>query len=166
MEYYKITFFGKLDDLDAFDEILFDLQDEAEPEDRARRFEAALKDNDGEVWFERSAKNGSPFYNLKPHLVAANLGWKEMIGDENRNYYQVEISTPEDRDITTVDLVHGEPVVDLPSLLQAKEDGLEALTALVETFERNSLYGQDLPLILADGLVKRYIDTIEPEPSP
>lgn len=169
-EHHKITIFGHLDDLDAFDEILYELQDEIEPEDRARAFEKLLLESEGEPSFQKRvylenpfSSSDNPFGRVKVHLKAANLGWREDVSDEHGVYYKSIVATPGDYDEVTIDLVNGEPVIELSVLLQAQEEGGDALSAMVTTVERNSLYGQDLPLTLGDNLVERYIDTLGDE---
>ncbi|TLX16120.1 hypothetical protein [Rhizobium sp. MHM7A] len=157
MEHYKITIFGKLDDLDAFDEILFELQNEIEPEDRARAFEKLLQENEGEPSFIRHSRRGSPFGDLKTHLKAANLGWQEMAADDDNRYYQAFVATPGDYEEITIDLINGEPAIELSVLQRAREQGPEALDKLISTVEKASRYGEDLILTLGDNLVERYI---------
>jgi len=167
MEHYQIYIFGELTDLDAFDEILFELCDEIEPEDRARAFEKLLQENDGEVSFKRLSKMGSPFDGLKIHLKAANLGWKELAADDDGRYYQAVIASPGDFDEITIELIHGEPAIELSVLQRARDEGPKALERLIATVEKTSRYGEDLTLTLGDNLVARYIDTIETDaPSP
>lgn len=161
MEHYKITIFGKLDDLDAFDEILFELQNEIEPEDRARAFEKLLQESEGEPSFRRHSRRGSPFEDLKTHLKAANLGWQEMAADDDNRYYQTFVATPGDYEEITIDLINGEPAIELSVLQRAREQGPEALDKLIATVGNASRYGEDLILTLGDNLVERYIATLE-----
>jgi hypothetical protein len=170
VEHHQITIFGHLDDLDAFDEILFDLQDEIEPADRALAFEKHLLDTKGQPTFTKlfysespSRSSGSPFASVKVHLKAVNLGWRENISDESGACYKALVSTPGEYEEMAVNLVDGEPVIELSDLLRAQEEGGDALSAMVSTFERNSLYGQDLILTLADRLVEKYIDSLGDE---
>jgi hypothetical protein len=169
-EHHRITIFGKLDDLDAFDEILFELQDEIEPEDRARAFEKLLHDSDGELSFKKRvylgnpfSESGSPFDRVKPHLRAARLGWREEVASEDGTYFKAFVATADDYEETVIDLINNEPVIELSTLLQAQEQGGSALSELVTTVERSSLYGQDLSLTLGEKLVERYIETLDDE---
>lgn len=163
MGHYKITIFGKLDDLDAFDKILFELQNGIEPEDRARAFEKLLQESEGEPFFRRHSRMGSPFERLKTHLRAANLGWQEMVADDDDRYYQAFVAMPGDYEVIAIDLINGEPAIELSVLQRAQEEGPEALDKLIATVERTSLYGEDLILSLGENLVERYIATLEDE---
>jgi hypothetical protein len=167
MEHYKIEIFGTIDDTDLFDEILHELRYESEPEDRARSFETFLKQCEGAPYFRLHSKMGSPFDNLKTHLKAGNLGWIESAADENDNYYQATVVSPGDYEEITVDLLHGEPVIELSVLLRVQEEGPEALEKLIATVEKSSKYGEDLQLILEGDLVERYIAECEEDaPAP
>lgn len=157
MDHYKIEIFGQISDLDVFDNILFELRDEAEPADRARAFQDFLKESDNEPSFKRYARHGSPFDLLKTYLKAANLGWKEYAADDDGNYYQAVVVSPGDYEEITVDLLKGEPVIELYVLLRAREEGPEALDKLLSTVEKASKYGEDLKLTLEEKLVENYI---------
>jgi hypothetical protein len=163
MEHYRITFFGKLDDIDVFDAILFEVQNEIEPEDRARAFDKFLQESEGEPSFKRHSRMGSPFEDLKEHLKAANLGWREEHADDDNRYFQALVATPGNYEEITIDLIKGDPVIELSVLQRARDQGPEALDKLIATVEKASLYGEDLILILEDNLVEEYIASLEDE---